>query len=1038
MTQTPPKPGDYAATNGHNPKPSKDLHAFERSAHLSSKNLANSSALDNAGPIPKRQKAQTGSAWKQLYQSWGNLRIRWKLTVLLVVTAAIPTAVVTEGIIETAQKDLSLSLQQRLATGMGQLEENITEDTVQASKIEANTIGHLVETSRVDLSNPQSVAAYRGLLQSFLTDPDILEAGSKQSFLLLTDAQGKVVAQSAEILADDFSNYPPLPTEENPIARLKYRPTSIAIGTYLGDIPIVKNAISGGRLLGGTELLKGDTLKRLGLEQQANIGLRPQNTQGLPEAKKPSPEGLYDIDQGRAGLVSMAVHPLEVNNRFVGTAIVGTLLNRNYQAVDEVAQSNNISVVTLFAQDWRVSTNVPYSDNKTRAIGTRASREVAETVLNQGKEFLGQANIVGSNYLTVYRPIYDHQKELNSQAKPVGMLFVGDPEDKVQSVLQRQRLFGYGLGIGSLLLAGLFALPVAGTFSNPIRRLARFTQRVGTGERGIQLEATDRQDEIGILSQELNQMAINIEASLEARRQEAERASFFANIATSRASNSQELEEVFNNALKGARETLEADRVVVYRFYPDWSGYITAESVAGSWPRALADTIEDSCIGEHLIEAYKKGRVVPTNNVFEAGFHPEHLKLMERLEIKANLVTPILRNNQLFGLLIAHHCAEPHDWQQPEISFLTQLAAQLGLILDRVTFLEQAEQARQEAEGLAKDQRLQKEGLQKRALELLMEVDPISKGDLTIRANVTEDEIGTLADSYNATVGSLRKIVTQVQSAAQHVSDTVSNSGDSVQGLSVEALEQAEQISAALVRIQEMSNSIRAVAANAEQAGVMVQQASHTVEEGDIAMNRTVDGILAIRETVAETSKKVKRLGESSQKISKVVNLIGTFAAQTNLLALNASIEAARAGEEGRGFAVVADEVRSLARQSAEATAEIEKLVADIQAETNEVVVAMESGTEQVVMGTKLVDETRMSLNKITAASAQISSLVDAITQAAVAQSQTSDAVAQTMTNVAAIADKTSTEAIQVSSSFKELLTVAQGLQSSVGQFKVS
>jgi methyl-accepting chemotaxis protein len=203
-------------------------------------------------------------------------------------------------------------------------------------------------------------------------------------------------------------------------------------------------------------------------------------------------------------------------------------------------------------------------------------------------------------------------------------------------------------------------------------------------------------------------------------------------------------------------------------------------------------------------------------------------------------------------------------------------------------------------------------------------------------------------------------------------------------------------------------------------------------------MNRTVDGILAIRETVAETAKKVKHLGESSQKISTVVNLISTFAAQTNLLALNASIEAARAGEEGRGFAVVADEVRSLARQSAEATNEIEKLVAAIQGETNEVVAAMEAGTEQVVMGTKLVDETRQSLNKITTVSSKISDLVASITQATVVQSQASQAVTQTMTNVAAIAEKTSQEATFVSSSFEQLLKVAKTLETEVGQFKVS
>jgi methyl-accepting chemotaxis protein len=309
---------------------------------------------------------------------------------------------------------------------------------------------------------------------------------------------------------------------------------------------------------------------------------------------------------------------------------------------------------------------------------------------------------------------------------------------------------------------------------------------------------------------------------------------------------------------------------------------------------------------------------------------------------------------------------------------------------------------------------------------------------LTIRAKVTADEIGTIADSYNATVSNLRKIVLQVQAAATQVADTASSNEVSVQSLSVEALRQAEEIAAALERAQEMAQSVRLVAANAELAEAAVQQAAQTVEEGDVVMNRTVDGILAIRETVAETAKKVKHLGESSQKISTVVNLISNFAAQTNLLALNASIEAARAGEGGRGFAVVADEVRALAQQSAEATSEIEKLVAAIQGETNEVVTAMEAGTEQVVTGTKLVDETRQSLNKITAASAQISKLVESITEATVVQSKASEAVTQTMTNVAASANKTSQEASFVSSSFEQLRKVAQTLQEDVGQFKVS
>ncbi len=610
-----------------------------------------------------------------------------------------------------------------------------------------------------------------------------------------------------------------------------------------------------------------------------------------------------------------------------------------------------------------------------------------------------------------------------------GVLIASDTG--VAFAAQRNLLFTIEIGtaIAALLVAAIAAI-LANRATRPILAAANAVEKIGQGELDTRLQFQGT-DEIAVLGTNINNMAVQLEESLTGLAFDAARAQLLTVAKGSGVIQASDLQAVFDQTVAGTRTLLQLDRVVIYRFNTGSDGGVVSESVSAGLPSTLENNVSDACIPQETLEAYQQGRIVVANDVREAGFNSAHLELLQRLEVKASVITPILSGAELAGLLIAHSCSSTRDWQEFEINLLQQLSQELGLAIYRVDLLEQTT-------NLAAEQRRLKEKLQSRALQLLQEVDPISRGDLTTRAKVTADEIGTIADSYNATVDSLRQIVLQVQAAATEVTTSTSMSQTSVQTLSEEALRQAEEIARALDVVRTMARTAQEVAASAEEAKAAVQQATQTVEDGDKAMVRAVNGIQSIRSTVAETAEKVKHLGESSKKISAVVELISAFAAQTNMLALNASIEASRAGEEGRGFAVVAGEVRALARQSAEATEEIRKLIASIQAETSEVVEAMEAGTEQVEIGTQLVDETRQSLNKIMTASFQISQMVTAIAEAAVLQSQASETVSQTMKNVADIADQTSAEVNQVSSSFSQLQKVAQALEESVGRFKLS
>jgi PAS domain S-box-containing protein len=345
-------------------------------------------------------------------------------------------------------------------------------------------------------------------------------------------------------------------------------------------------------------------------------------------------------------------------------------------------------------------------------------------------------------------------------------------------------------------------------------------------------------------------------------------------------------------------------------------------------------------------------------------------------------------------------------------------------------------EAEERLEKLAAERKAEADSMTQQVLKLLGEIKGAAQGDLTVRAEVTNDVLGAVADSFNFLIGSLRKVVTGIQTLAEQVTSATGESISNTSQLTQQAEVQATKISAIMREIERIVNSIRDVRDVSVRAETVAQQSSHTAEVGGMAVDRAVEGINGLRLTIASTSKMMKRLGESSQQIGKIVTSISQLASQTNLLALNATIEAARAGEQGLGFAVVAEEVRKLAERSAGATEEISEIVGTIQEEISRVMKAMESGTLEVVEGTKLASEAKTHLNAIIEVSREMNALVQNITRASAKQTVSAEEISNSMQQVNEIANTTAQKGSDVKASLDDLSGSVEKLQKSVANFR--
>lgn len=327
---------------------------------------------------------------------------------------------------------------------------------------------------------------------------------------------------------------------------------------------------------------------------------------------------------------------------------------------------------------------------------------------------------------------------------------------------------------------------------------------------------------------------------------------------------------------------------------------------------------------------------------------------------------------------------------------------------------------------------------QEAILRLLNEMGDLAEGDLTVRARVTEDITGAIADSINYAIDELRSLVVGVNKATEQVARASQEARGTSEHLLQASEKQSREIEETSSAVLQMADSINQVTASAAESAKVAQQSLQAADKGAVAVQNSIAGMNEIRGQIQETAKRIKRLGESSQEISEIVELISDITEQTNILALNAAIQAASAGEAGRGFTVVAEEVQRLAERSGEATKQIGAIVKTIQTDTHDAVAAMEQSTQGVVEGAKLSDAAGQALSEIERVTRSLADLIDTISRATQAQAEAAGKVATNMRDIQDITNQTTDGTKRTAASVGQLTELAAELKGSVAGFKLA
>ncbi|MEM7593878.1 MAG: GAF domain-containing protein, partial [Cyanobacteria bacterium P01_A01_bin.83] len=463
----------------------------------------------------------------------------------------------------------------------------------------------------------------------------------------------------------------------------------------------------------------------------------------LKQEQPPLPEGFTEAD----ALIRYTATPV-FNDResVVGVLISGDIVNGKQQIVEETAATftdkQSYSGIYLLQNDEFILASSFSNYKEQNANIELASTDILNRAIANKDRRVSQIDLVADKKFALAA-----EAIVDNTGKPVGVLVYGTPLSSINGIIKSSLLAQSASSIVVLLLLVYLSKILDQAIAKPIQNLQKVAQDFADGNLAARAQV-NTQDEIGLLGSTFNILADSIEINEARLKQEADRSRLLQEISLE-LSQAADISEILQTAVNSSRRVLQADRVIYHRFEPDWQGKIVAESVSEQYPSALGAEIDEVNAGSAFlrrstvdlaqgnVESYRQGETKAISNIYQAGLEDDYLKMLEPFAVVASLITPVVIADRLAGLLIAHQCSEPRAWQDDEIKLLSQIAEQVGRFSEKIEFLEQQQRSQQQEKAA-------KEHLQRRALELLMEVDPVSQGDLTVRVKVEEDEIGTI------------------------------------------------------------------------------------------------------------------------------------------------------------------------------------------------------------------------------------------------------------------------------------------------------